>query len=63
MSTNVVKFLYELAKTLADSMQDVYAWLTNEYTLFGQSFAVYELLFGGALVLVIGYGLVKYLLP
>ena len=61
MEANVFKFLYELSLTLKTSMQDVYGWLVTEITFLGTTYSMYEVLFGGALVLVLGYAAVKFL--
>lgn len=60
METNVFKFLYNLANTLKGSMQDVYNWLVTEITFLGTTYSMYEVLFGGALVLVLGYAAIKF---
>lgn len=60
METNVFKFLYDLAVTLKSSMQEVYNWLVTDISILGVEYSMYEVLFGGALVLVLGYAAIKF---
>lgn len=61
METNVFKFLYNLAETLKVSMQEVYSWLVADITILGTTYSIYEVLFGGALVFVLGYAVIKFI--
>lgn len=62
MEANVFRFLYDLAVTLKTSMRQVYDWLVTDITILGASYSMYEVLFGGALVLVLGYAAIKFVL-
>lgn len=61
METNVIAFLIGLANTLKTSMQDVYNWLVTDISILGTTYSMYEVLFGSALVLVLGYAAIKFL--
>lgn len=61
METNVIAFLFGLANTLKSSMQDVYNWLVTDISILGTTYSMYEVLFGSALVLVLGYAAIKFL--
>lgn len=62
MSTNVIEFLFNLANTMKSSMQDVYNWLVTDISILGTTYSMYEVLFGSALVLVLGYAAIKFVL-
>lgn len=60
METNVIAFLIGLANTLKTSMQDVYNWLVTDISILGTTYSMYEVVFGSALVLVLGYASIKF---
>lgn len=62
METNVIEFLFNLANTMKSSMQDVYNWLVTDISILGTTYSMYEVLFGSALVLVLGYAAIKFVL-
>lgn len=62
MPSNLLEFLLNLGDTLKVSMLEVYNWLVTDITIFDTSYSMYEVLFGGALTIVLTYAAIKFVL-
>lgn len=55
------RFIVDLGFTLLETAQGFWEFLLDEYTIFGNTFSVYEMLFGGALFFILGWWIVSWI--
>lgn len=54
-------FVMRLGFTLLETAQGLFDFLAKEYTILLWTFSVYEMLFGGALFIILGWVLVSWI--
>lgn len=59
----IIEFCVKLVPVIQQTALDILDFLSFEITLGGVSYSSFEFLFGGALILVFTYAIVKFVAP
>lgn len=58
----IVEFIMNVALTLVETGKELIGFMARDWEILGEVYTTVELLFGGALLLVLGWNFVKWLI-
>lgn len=63
MEFEIIPFILNTFDAFANACSGIIEFLTKEFNILGQSFTIFEMIFGSGIIIILGYWIVKYLIP
>lgn len=63
MNFEIIPFFLNLFDTFSETALAVMDFLSKEFDVFGETYTVFEMIFGPIILTIIGYWIIKFFIP